>query len=269
MRRVVKLENPLSEAQSIMRPTLLGSLLDAARHNVSRNGPDVAIFESGAVYRVSRDNASADEHHALGALLTGALGGWASKSWRGEQHEADFFAAKALLGALLDKFHLDWSVQPQAWPFLHPGRSAAVLAGGETLGFVGEVHPLVADVWDLQRTAAFAIDVGKLAAVSPEVTSFRAFGAFPVLRQDLAVALPEGVPAAGVLAAVREAGGETLGNVEIFDVYTGPQVGEGMRSLALALSFRGTDRTLTDEDVSPAHERIVAALGELGGELRA
>jgi phenylalanyl-tRNA synthetase beta chain len=269
MRRVVKLENPLSEAQSIMRPTLLGSLLDAARHNVSRNGPDVAIFESGAVYRVSRDNASADEHHALGALLTGALGGWASKSWRGEQHEADFFAAKALLGALLDKFHLDWSVQPQAWPFLHPGRSAAVLAGGETLGFVGEIHPLVADVWDLQRTAAFAIDVGKLAAVSPEVTSFRAFGAFPVLRQDLAVTLPEEVPAAGVLAAVREAGGETLGNVEIFDVYTGPQVGEGMRSLALALSFRGTDRTLTDEDVSPAHERIVAALGELGGELRA
>jgi phenylalanyl-tRNA synthetase beta chain len=269
MRRVVKLENPLSEAQSIMRPTLLGSLLDAARHNVSRNGPDVAIFESGTVYRTSRDNASADEHQALGALLTGALSGWASKSWRGEQHEADFFAAKALLGALLDKFHLDWSVQPQAWPFLHPGRSAAVLAGGETLGFVGEVHPLVAGVWDLQRTAAFAIDVGKLAAAAAPVVAFRPFASVPSLRQDLAVVLPLEVAAGEVLGRVREAGGETLGNVEIFDVYTGPQVGEGMRSLALALSFRGTDRTLTDEDVSPAHERIVAALGELGGELRA
>ncbi len=93
--------------------------------------------------------------------------------------------------------------------------------------------------------------MGKLAAVSPEVTSFRAFGAFPVLRQDLAVTLPEAVPVAGMLAAVREAGGETLGNVEIFDVYTGPQVGDGMRSLALALSFRAKDSTLSDEDVCP------------------
>ncbi|MFI4993093.1 MAG: phenylalanine--tRNA ligase subunit beta [Solirubrobacterales bacterium] len=259
MRRVVRLENPLSEAQSIMRPTLLGSLLDAARHNVSRNGPDVAIFESGTVYRAG------DEHRALGVLLSGSL---THASWRGEQHEADFFAAKALLGALLDRFHLDWSVKAQTWPFLHPGRSAAVLAGGERLGFIGEVHPLVASEWDLQRTAAFAIDVGKLAATAAPVVSFRPFASVPSLRQDLAVVLPLEVAAGEVLERVREAGGETLGNVEIFDLYTGPQVGEGRRSLALALSFRGTDRTLTDEDVSPAHERIVTALGELGGELR-
>jgi phenylalanyl-tRNA synthetase beta chain len=271
MRRLVTLENPLSETQSIMRPTLLGSLLDAARHNVSRNGPDVAIFESGAVYRARDESPThplADEHHALGALLTGALGGWASKSWRGEQHEVDFFAVKALLGALLDRFHLDWSVQPQTWPFLHPGRSAAVLAGGETLGFVGEVHPLVAGRWDLQRTAAFAIDLTKLAAAAAPVVAFRPFASVPSLRRDLAVTLPDPISSAQVLARVREAGGEMLDDVVVFDVYTGPQVGEGMRSLALALSFRGTDRTLTDEDVSPAHERIVAALGELGGELR-
>ena len=259
MRRVVRLENPLSEAQSIMRPTLLGSLLDAARHNVSRNGPDVVIFESGTVYRAG------DEHRALGLLLSGSL---THASWRGEHHEADFFAAKALLGALLNRFHLDWSVQPQTWPFLHPGRSAAVLAGGEMLGFVGEIHPLVAGVWDLPRTAAFAIDLGKLAAAAAPVVSFRPFASVPSLRQDLAVVLPLEVAAGEVLERVREAGGEMLGNVEIFDLYTGPQVGEGRRSLALALSFRGSERTLTDEDVSPAHERIVTALGELGGELR-
>ena len=273
MRQVVRLENPLSEAQSVMRPTLIGSLLDAARHNVSRNGPDVAIFESGAVYRASRDDKPTEEHHALGALLTGALGGWASKSWRGLEgpptREADFFAAKALLGALLDKFHVDWTVQPaSSWPFLHPGRAASVLAGGETLGFVGEIHPLVAGQWDLQRTAAFTIDLGKLAVASPPVMTFRPFASVPSLRRDLAVTLPDQIPAAQVLTRVREAGGEMLDDVSVFDVYTGPQVGEGMRSLALALSFRAPDRTLTDEDVAPAHERIVAALGELGGELR-
>jgi phenylalanyl-tRNA synthetase beta chain len=270
LRRVVRLENPMSETQSTMRPTLLGSLLDAARHNVARNGPDVAIFESGAVYRATPNGATpVEEHHALGALLSGALGGWASKSWRGERAEADFFAVKALLEGVLDKFHVSWSVQPaDDWPFLHPGRSAEVLAGGERLGFVGEVHPLVAERWDLERTAVFTIDLGKLAATSPPVPAFKAFASVPSLRQDLAVILPDEVAAAQVLEQVKKAGGEMLDDVSVFDVYTGPQVGEGKRSLALALSFRGREQTLTDEDVAPAREKIVAALGELGGELR-
>jgi len=282
LRRVVRLENPMSETQSTMRPTLLGSLLDAARHNVARNGPDVAIFESGAVYRPrpthppsAPDGATpngatpVEEHHALGALLTGALGGWASKSWRGERAEADFFAVKALLEGVLDKFHVAWSVQPAGdWPFLHPGRSAEVLADETRLGFVGEVHPLVAAEWDLGRTAVFAIDLGKLAAASPPVPAFAPFASVPSLRQDLAVVLPDSVAAALVLERVKKAGGEMLDDVSVFDVYTGPQVGEGRRSLALALSFRGQEQTLTDEDVVPARAKIVAALGELGGELR-
>jgi phenylalanyl-tRNA synthetase beta chain len=265
MRRVVTLENPMSETQSIMRPTLLGSLLDAARHNAYRNGPDVAIFESGTVHGIAPEGSEPVQHHALGALLTGSL---APRSWRGERAQADFFAGKALLGALLDKLHLDWSVQPRGWPFLHPGRSAAVLAGAETLGFLGELHPLVAEAWDLERTAAFAVDLGKVAAAAPAVVSFRAFPSVPALRQDLAVTLPEAVPAGEVLERVRGAGGEMLEDVSVFDVYTGEQVGAGRRSLALALSFQAPERTLTDEDVAPARARIVAALAELGGELR-
>jgi phenylalanyl-tRNA synthetase beta chain len=271
MRGVVRLENPLSDAQSIMRPTLLGSLLDAARNNVARNGPDVAIFESGTVYRAaSTDDAAAgrgaDEHHGLGVLLSGAL---APRSWHGgAPARADFFAAKALLETLLDKLGVQWSVRAQAWPFLHPGRSAAVLSGEQLLGFVGEVHPLVADAWDMERTATFAIDLGKVAAAAPEVAAFQAFPAVPSLRQDLAVVLGEGVAAAQVLERVRAAAGNVLDDVRVFDVYAGEQVGAGRRSLALALSFRAQERTLTDEDVAPARERIVAALAELGGELR-
>ncbi|MBA3809251.1 MAG: phenylalanine--tRNA ligase subunit beta [Solirubrobacterales bacterium] len=269
MRQVVVVENPLSDGQSIMRPTLLGSLLDAARQNVTRNGPDVAIFESGTVYR-RKDGPLADEHHALGALLTGAL---APRSWRGEPVQADFFAAKALLGALLERFHLDWSVRPGSWPFLHPGRSAEVLvnsrgADAVRVGFLGELHPLVADSWGLERTAAFAVDLGKLAAAAEPVVSFAPFGSFPALRQDLAVTLPVSVPAAEVIDRVRAKAGKSLERVEIFDVYSGAQVGEGRRSLALALSFRTLERTLTDEDIAPVREKIVAALAEIGGELR-
>ncbi len=285
LRRVVRLQNPLSDAQSIMRPTLLGSLLDAARHNVARNGPDVAIFESGTVYRAaerpSQDGRVADpstgtgEHHALGVLLSGAL---APRSWRGAPPRADFFAAKALLAALLERFHVDWSVQEERWPFLHPGRSAAVLARAPRdprapgapvrLGFLGEVHPTVAATWDLERSATFAIDLGRLAAAAPETVAFRAFGSVPSLRRDIAVTLPDGVAAAEVLDRVRVAGGDVLDDVEVFDVYTGAQVGAGRRSLALALTFRAQERTLTDDDVAPVRERIVTALAGLGGELR-
>ncbi len=271
LREVLAVENPLSDGQSIMRPTLLGSLLDAARHNVARNGPDVAIFESGTVYRTGSEGRLADEHHALGALLSGSL---TQRSWRGPQVEADFFAAKALLAAMLEHFHIDWSVQPREWPFLHPGRSAAVLAVGASaetplaLGFLGELHPLVAAQWDLGRTAAFAVDLGKLTAAAPPVLTFEAFGSFPSLRQDLAVTLPESVPVADVLARVRQQAGPLLTDVEVFDVYTGAQVGEGRRSLALALSFRSPEATLTDEDIAPVRERIVGALSEIGGELR-
>jgi phenylalanyl-tRNA synthetase beta chain len=266
MRRVVRLENPLSEAQSVMRPTLLGSLLDAARHNVSRNGPDVAIFESGTVYRASRSDLPADEHQALGVLVSGAL---VPSSWRGAAVEADFFAAKALLSALLSMLRVDWSVQPRGWPFLHPGRSAAVLVGKEVIGFLGELHPRVAGAWDLPRSAAFSVDLDKVIAAAPVAVEFRAFASVPSLRQDLAVTLPDAVSAAEAVERVRAAAGELLEDVNVFDVYVGQQVGQGKRSLALALSFRAPDRTLTDADVGPARERIVAALGELGGELRA
>jgi phenylalanyl-tRNA synthetase beta chain len=265
LRRVVRLENPLSEAQSVMRPTLLGSLLDAARHNVSRNGPDVAIFESGTVYRASNEDRPADEHHALGVLLHGAL---VPSSWRGGPVEADFFAAKALLSSLLSKLRVDWSVEPLGWTFLDPGRSAAVLVGGEVLGFLGELHPRVAGAWDLQRSAAFALDLDRAIAASPAAVEFRAFASVPALRQDLAVTLPDAISAAEALERVRAAAGELLEDVNVFDVYAGEQVGQGKRSLALALSFRAPDRTLTDADVGPARERIVAALAELGGELR-
>jgi phenylalanyl-tRNA synthetase beta chain len=267
MRNVVRLQNPLSDAQSIMRPTLLGSLLDAAGHNVARNGPDIAIFESGTVYRATAagDERAADEHHALGVLLSGSP---TPRSWRGVSAQADFFAAKALLAALLDQLHVDWSVQPRAWPFLHPGRSAVVLAGEKALGFVGELHPLVAGAWDMERTASFAIDIGRLASLAPEAIAFAPFPTVPSLRQDLAVVLPVDVAVAQVLAVARESAGEMLQDVSVFDVYAGEQVGAGGRSLALALTFGASDRTLTDEDVAPARERIVAALGELGGELR-
>jgi phenylalanyl-tRNA synthetase beta chain len=164
-------------------------------------------------------------------------------------------------------------VEPATEPFLHPGRSARVLAGedGEPVGWIGELHPLVAREYDLDDgAAAFEVDLDRLLRHAVAVPAYRDLTSFPALRQDLAVAVPDDVPAAAVLAVVRRAAGDLLADARVFDVYRGEQVGEGRTSLALALAFRAPDRTLSDEDVTPVRDRVVAALrDELGGELRA
>jgi phenylalanyl-tRNA synthetase beta chain len=266
MRRVVTIENPLSESLSIMRPTLLGSLLDAAAHNVAHGRSDLALFESGTVFRAAVEGPLADEHHGLAALIVGRL---APASWLGEPaRDADFFAAKGLLAAVLDALGVAWRVEAGARPFLHPGRAAVVFAGERRLGFLGELHPLVAAGWDLGRAAVWALDLGVLAELAPEVAAYRPFAAYPAVREDLAVVVDDSVPAGDVTAVVREAGGEALVDASIFDVYRGEQVGEGGVSLALHLEFRAADRTLTDEEVAAIRARIVAAVAELGGAIR-
>ncbi|MEA2256109.1 MAG: phenylalanyl-tRNA synthetase beta chain [Solirubrobacteraceae bacterium] len=266
-RRFVALENPMSEDRSVMRTTLVGSLLDAARHNAARGMPDLALLECGAVY-LDTGGRLPHEHRALGAVVTGRLH---PQTWGArEPPAAGFFAAKGLLGAALDAVRVRWDVERATEPFLHPGRTARVLAGGEDVGWVGELHPVMARAWDLDAGAAlFEIDLDRALGHADAVPQYVDLTSFPALRMDLSVTLPEDVPAATVVAAVREAGGELLAEARVFDLYHGEQVGEGRKSLALALAFRAADRTLTDEDVAPLRARIVAALRDgLGGELR-
>jgi phenylalanyl-tRNA synthetase beta chain len=145
-----------------------------------------------------------------------------------------------------------------------------VLAGGGRIGFLGEVHPLVAAAWDLAGVAVWALNLGHVVALAPEVTAYVPFAPFPAVREDLAVVVGDAVDAGSVLGVVRHAGGATLASAEVFDVYRGAQVGEGRVSLALHLEFRAPDRTLTDEDVAAARRTIADALAkELGATLRA
>jgi phenylalanyl-tRNA synthetase beta chain len=290
-RRAPALENPLSEDQSLLRTTLLGSLLDAARHNVSRGILDLRLFEIGTVFnlgglgrspnngaRASSWGTGIDERRSLAVLMSGRL---EDPSWGVDEPPiADFFAAKGVLEELARTLRVGGvEFVPEAQPFLHPGQSAAVVVGGTSIGWLGQLHPLVAETWELRGASALEVDLDRLienaATTSPggggpdlRSVSYEDLIGYPPLREDLAVILPEHVPAGQVLDAVRAAAGELLRDVQVFDVYTGPQVGEGRRSLALALSFRSSERTLTDDDVAPVRERIVAALGELGGELR-
>ncbi len=290
----VVLENPLSEEHALLRTTLLGSLLDSAAHNVAREHLDLRIFEVGTVFsrpvpaaresagsgaaagaradapRDGRDHPPIEEHRALGVLVSGRT---APPTWRApDPPRADLYAVKGVLEALAAALRVpvECHTGAERHPFLHPGRGAEVLAGGKPIGWLGELHPLVAE--RVEGAAVMELDLDQLLAAAVRGGEARRYNdliSFPALRLDLAVVLPQQVSAAAALDVVREAAGELLADARVFDVYEGPQVGAGMRSLALALSFRAGDRTLADEDVAPVRERIVAALGEqLGGELR-
>jgi phenylalanyl-tRNA synthetase beta chain len=263
-RRPVVIENPLSEEHSQLRTLLLGSLLDVARRNVAHGEPNLPLFEHGTVFRWH--DTTLHEHRSLAVLLAGKI---SRATWSApDPPAADFFAAKGLLEALADALRVpDLAFAPEAEPFLHPGRSARVSLGDDPIGWLGELHPLVAQSWELSGAACFEIDLDRLVAHAARPDYVDLIG-YPPLRQDIAVVLPEDVSAAQVLDTVRGAAGRLLSDVRVFDVYSGPQVGEGRRSLALALAFRAPDRTLSDEEVTPVRAKIVAALGDLGGELR-
>ncbi len=269
------LENPLSEDQSLLRTTLLGSLLDVACHNSARGMADLGIFEMGTLFVLDGDNAAGDgragqtgvhERRALAVLLCGRI---APPTWGApDPARADLFAIKGVLEALGSALRVGFECRSATQPFLHPGRSAEVLCDGESLGWLGELHPLVAREWDVDGAAVMELELDRLVEIASAEHAYRDVISYPSLSQDIAVVLAEEMPAARVLERVRAAAGDLLDEVDVFDVYSGPQVGEGRRSLALSLSFRAPDRTLTDEDVAPLRARVVTALGELGGELR-
>ncbi len=287
----VVLSNPLSEDQSVMRTTLLGSLLDIAQGNLARGAERVALFESGRVYLpttaspqkpvfntgndgfdvlsgefVGERAAPDHEPHRIGSLAVGPL---QAKSWRGGGEPADFFALKGVLEALAGQLGAPLSFEPAEEPFLHPGRSARVSAGEGLAGWIGELHPLVCRAWDLAAAVAFEIDLAALAAAaSAGEETFEDVTTFPAVYQDLAVVVPDGVAAAELREAVLVAGGELLRAADVFDLYEGEQVGEGHKSLAMRLEFRAPDRTLTDEEVAAQRAAIEAELAKIGGSLR-
>jgi phenylalanyl-tRNA synthetase beta chain len=185
--------------------------------------------------------------------------------------DSDFYSAKAVLEGTLAALGLECRTIPGERPFLHPGRAATILAGGDgaDLGWIGELHPLVAREWDLDGVAAFEIDLDRAIEIAPGDETYRDVTTYPAVVQDIAVVAPEDLPAADIEAAVRAGGGDLLDSLRVFDLYRGEQVGEGNRSLALRLEFRSPERTLTDEDVAELRKAIETRLAEIGGRLRA
>ncbi len=263
----VELENPLSGDQSQLRTTLLGSLLDAAARNLARGNTTLRLFEAGAIYAPRGPETLPLEPYHVGALVLGRV---RPPTWREpEPPQADFFAIKGILHGVLDALRVPWGAVAEEWPFLHPGRSAAIRARGASVGWLGEIHPLVAAEWDIgQPVAAFELDLDALGETT--TPTYEDVTSFPAVREDLAVVVDEEISADEVVEVAREAGSPLLRDVEIFDVYRDEErIGAHKVSLALRLSYRAGDRTLTDQEVAAKRTQIAEALKtRLGGVIR-
>jgi phenylalanyl-tRNA synthetase beta chain len=277
----ILVSNPLSTDHSVLRTTVIGSLLDAARYNRAHGADRIALAESGRAYLregesphdgvlagkfVGNRPAPAYEPWRIACIAAGPL--WPD-DWRGTSMGAEFYSVKGVLEALAERLGVTAEVMPGEEPFLHPGRAGRVLASGEDAGWIGEIHPLVCRHWDLDNAAGFEVDLAPLVAASPiGIESYDDVISYPAVHQDVAVVVDEAVPAAEVRAAVLEGGGALLRSAQVFDLYRGEQIGEGRKSLALRLTFRAADRTLTDEEVAERRRAIEEAVQKIGGSLR-
>ncbi|MBE3589272.1 MAG: phenylalanine--tRNA ligase subunit beta [Firmicutes bacterium] len=270
--RPIAVANPLSEAQEVMRTTMLPSLLDVLAHNHRVRRTDAALFEIARVYMGADEVAAGRLPQEPLRLAFVASGRLAPRHWReGEGRAADFFTAKGVVEAVLRLFRVEDARWERARePFLHPGRAAYAAAGGRALGWVGELHPRVAAAWDLEgRVVAAELDVEALLAAGRALPELRPLPRFPAVARDLALVVDLATPAAEVERVMRQAGGELLRSIELFDVYAGERLGAGRRSLAYRLVYQADDRTLTEDEVEAVHGRVRQALaGELGAVLR-
>jgi phenylalanyl-tRNA synthetase beta chain len=267
----IELANPLTAEQRALRQTILVSLLDNAARN-ARFTNRQQVFEIGSVYLPRADAPLPDEPRRLGILLTGPR---RAADWTGEDTggNADFFDLKGIIEGLVAGLHITGAAYERAaHPSLHPGRSACLRIGGVEIGAFGELHPLVAQAFDIAAAPVLVaeLDLDALLAQVNALHKTQALPTTPPVLQDIALVVHEETPAAAVEAVIVKAGGDLLKAVTLFDVYRGDPIPAGHKSLAYSLVYQAADRTLTDADAAKVHQKIVKTCErELGAKLRA
>ena len=251
----IRITNPLVVGQDVLRPSLRIGLLQAIAFNESHRSTGVSFFEIGHVYPPGdRSTDLPPEYEALGVALAGRDATAAMALW------------KELVATMGFGARVDQSLVPAG---LHPSRSATLSVGRDVVGAVGEIHPAVLEQLGVsERVAWLELDLSRLLAVEPKVPQWRPTSRYPSSDIDLAFVAPDSVTAERLEKAIRQAGGALLVDVSLFDIYRGPGVAEGSRSLAYRLRLQALDRTLTEAEVGEVRTKVINATGKLA-QLRA
>jgi phenylalanyl-tRNA synthetase beta chain len=268
--RVVTVTNPLSSQHSVMRQSLIGSLLEVVSTNTRLGRPDVAIFEVGKGYGATEEGDSTHEWWRLGLALTGAA---EIASWDRPARQFDLDDAKGIVELVAASLGYE---RPAFSPLtddpnLHPGRAARVAAPDQIAGRLGELHPIVIEDLDLraERILVAELAIAGLSGGQPSTPRVTSPSRHPVVDRDLAVIVGEVVVASDVEGSIRRHGGGLLRDVTLFDIYRGRPLAEDEKSLAYRLAFGADDRTLVESEVDSAVAAITAGLrNDVGGRLR-
>ncbi|WP_027409554.1 phenylalanine--tRNA ligase subunit beta [Anoxybacteroides tepidamans] len=264
----IRLALPMSEERSVLRQSLVPHLLEAASYNRARQVENVALYETGSVYLASGEHELPNEKERLAGVLTGV---WHAHLWQGEKKAVDFYVVKGILDGLFALLGLEKRIEYKQAKreHLHPGRTADILLDGKTIGFVGQLHPVVQKEFDLKETYVFELALADVLNADVEEIRYAAIPRFPSIARDIALVVDEHVVAGDVQKAIVAAGGELLKDVAIFDVYKGDRLPEGKKSIAFALRYYDPERTLTDEEVTAVHEQVIKAVEQqFGATLR-
>ena len=264
----VHIANPIAPDKSVLRRSLLASVLGDMQHN-ARISESLAFFEIGPVFEPTPDELP-NEPERLAIAMTGSQD---PESWdQPAARHVDFFDLKGRIELLLAGLHYgDVSFAPtREASYLHPGKAAEIKVGGRTVGVIGELHPQVAEKYGFgeSRVVAAELTLDVLWTSVPRY-EIRPVPEFPPVLEDIALIVDETIPAARVEALIRQTGGKALGGVRLFDVYRGEQIGAGKKSLAYSLAYQAADKTMTDAEAAAIRNKIVKRLEqEVGAKLR-
>jgi len=268
LRDTVKLMNPLAETGEVMRTSILPGLLRVAANNINRGNRDLALFEFGRVFFARSPRELPLEVESVCILLCGQSG---TLHWGSDEGPVDFYDLKGLVENLAAYLKIEEvGFEAVDRPHLAPGRGAIVTAGDAGAGYVGQLHPHVAEAFDVGvETYIAELDVGRLRESAGSAAGYRQVGRFPTVKVDIALVVDENLEGRRVEEVIKRQGGALMQSLRLFDVYRGPQVPEGKKSLAYALEFGSRERTLTDEEAHGVLGDIVESLeGALGVTLR-
>ena len=259
-RQSVAILNPLNEDQSVMRTSLVPSVLDTVSRNLAYRSRDLRLFELRPVFLPAPNQELPRERQRLVAALCGRR---APEGWNQSSETIDFFDLKGVIEDLLGQFRvtdLQWDASSTE-PFLHPGKSCALLAGGEYLGTLGEVHPDILRQYDIDAPLyLFDLDLETVFGKIGPFPGIRSLSRYPDVYRDNALLVAEEVTAGQLLASIDRVKSRFAEEVVLFDVYRGEGVPSGQKSVAVRVRYRSPERTLTDEEIQAAHGRIIKAL---------
>ena len=264
----VRLLMPMTETHSTLRQSLIPGLLNTVQYNVARKQKDLKLLEIGRVFFGSGDdNIQPKETLYLGAALTGEE---KVTKWLKESSTLDFFAAKGYLEVVFERLGLEEKVtyKKSTLEGMHPGRFAEVYLGEKRIGFIGEVHPQVADKLGLNTTYVFEINLDEVISESKVKPKYEEVTKYPEITRDIAMLVDVKDEYQNIYNVIESVNSKLITNVELFDLYAGAELLAGKKSLALTITYSDKQKTLTDEEVTAVHEKVLAALTVYGAIIR-